>query len=339
MSDNVIRLLYFVILILPNWLSFHWLWVLTCQSAGVTKHEVWQYRSKVSHQPRPPKHVTRWLIRHSPNPKKTKTLMLIYLFGIVPMVSCVSLAIFGLYSSAFDNTLHYASIIMPCIIAIAAVAGLVYKTTSKKDIVNLPEMKKTLAGDRKFVASMMHTEEIDKFKKANTGNKIKMILISIVKVALAIGLLVGLFLLINNIGTPKTPATAQQVWDVCTTQGYQPYDTTQDYCQAWEADAVLTKAVTIQKDNIHFNFFTLDSDKSALRLQQQYVSYIRLNRYSTPNVEFEERMANYSIYTLKANENYTVLMRVDSTVVYAYSGEESANAIRAIMVAIGYFDE
>lgn len=81
----------------------------------------------------------------------------------------------------------------------------------------------------------------------------------------------------------------------------------------------------------------MTDSKSAVSLWRQYNAHIRQSRYSRPNVEFQEKLANYQIYTIEANGEYTVNMRVDHTVVYAYCEEEEIGILQNMLKQIGYF--
>ena len=66
---------------------------------------------------------------------------------------------------------------------------------------------------------------------------------------------------------------------------------------------------------------------------------IRMPNIFGSNIEVSEGSANYMLYTIKANGLYTICMRVDNTLVFAYCNEENASKLNAIMIEIGYFDE
>lgn len=162
---------------------------------------------------------------------------------------------------------------------------------------------------------------------------------NVIKLSIALGVLIGIIVIIFSLtNNPKTPATAEQVWNIIETQGFEPVDTTQLYKDDWgENGNILLQAVGMQIDDISFNFFVFDSDKSADYVRGLYRTYIRDNRYSIPNVEISEGMANYMIYTLKANGLYSVNIRVGNTLIFAYSDEENASKIDNIILEMDYF--
>lgn len=141
----------------------------------------------------------------------------------------------------------------------------------------------------------------------------------------------------------KTPATYEQVWDVLEDNGYTPIDSTEHFRENWKeqnaSKGVLNKAVTVQEDDIRFDYYIFDSDSTADYYRGLYVSYTRSNRYDVKNVEFSERLANYTIYTIKAAGMYTAVVMVDNTLVFAYSDSENSSVIYDMIVDIGYFDK
>ena len=162
--------------------------------------------------------------------------------------------------------------------------------------------------------------------------------IIIVLPVFVVGLL-GLFLYVLSItGAPKPLATAEQVWSILESQGYEPTDTTQLYRHGWnDINSKIVQVVSIKDDDLGFDFFTFDSKETAEYVRGYCQSYIRWNRYTVPNVEIKNAATNHMIYTLKAGGMYSVNIRVENTLIFAYSDEENASKIDDIVRAIGYF--
>lgn len=156
---------------------------------------------------------------------------------------------------------------------------------------------------------------------------------------LVVVLLVVIFVVVFTKGHPRTPATPAQVLNVIEENGFIGANITSDYQQKWEMGDELQNAIAFEDGDIRFDFFEFDSYKNAEHIRKQYRSYIRENRYDIPNIEVSEGAANYMLYTIKANGLYTICMRVDNTLVFAYCNEENAGKLNAIMIGIGYFDE
>jgi len=140
-------------------------------------------------------------------------------------------------------------------------------------------------------------------------------------------------------GHPKTPATVEKVYSTLEKNNLVAADLTNDYQERWKIGNTLENAVGSKDNDLRFDFFVFDSNKSAESIRRQYQSYILENRYSIPNIEISEGSSNYMLYTIKANGLYTINMRVANTLIFAYCDEENASKLNAIMKEIGYFDE
>lgn len=169
----------------------------------------------------------------------------------------------------------------------------------------------------------------------NLKANLKFILFPIIVVVL----IVAIFIYIFAVKGPKTPATMQLVQEVFESNGLMYGDVTEDYREKWNVDDMLQSAVACEKDDLRFDFFVFDSDASAEHIRKQYQSYIRENRYDNPNIEVSEGVSNYMLYSIKAAGIYTINMRVENTLVFAYCNEENAADLYKIMVGIGYFEE
>ena len=169
----------------------------------------------------------------------------------------------------------------------------------------------------------------------NLKANLKFILFPIIVVVL----IVAIFVYIFTVKGPKTPATPQLVQEVFESNELMYGDVTKDYREKWNVDDMLQSAVACEKDDLRFDFFVFDSEANAEQIRKKYRSYIRENRYSTPNIEISEGVNNYMLYSIKAVGMYTVCMRVENTLVFAYCDEKNAADLNKIMVGIGYFEE
>ena len=154
---------------------------------------------------------------------------------------------------------------------------------------------------------------------------------------LGFGPVIGVFLLIYNLESPKTPLEAEQVWEILESEGYEPYDSTELYKDAWGwKDNSLTSAVKAAKDDIVFDYFVFENDGIAEGVRKRYRHWIRDNRYDIPNVEIVHCIRNYMIYTIEVNGMYTVCIRVGNTVVCAESKAENAGILNKVLWAMDY---
>lgn len=156
---------------------------------------------------------------------------------------------------------------------------------------------------------------------------------------LVVTLLAVILIVVFTKGHPKTPATVENVFNVIESNGFVGANITGDYQKKWDMGNELQNAIAFEDGDIRFDFFEFDSNETAEHIRKQYRSYIRENRYYNPNIEVSEGAANYMLYTIKANGLYTICMRVDNTLVFAYCNEENASKLNTIMIEIGYFDK
>lgn len=155
------------------------------------------------------------------------------------------------------------------------------------------------------------------------------------KTAAAIGgfaLLVILVLVAVN-SQALTPATTEQVAAAVKAQGYEPFDSTQDW---YEPGSTLESSVTAQTNNFYLNFFVFSEVGTARSVMQQYRSYILVHRYHVHSIEIEHSMANFDIYTIEYENEFTACIRVGSTVFFAESNAGESEKIYNILHAIGY---
>lgn len=152
---------------------------------------------------------------------------------------------------------------------------------------------------------------------------------------------ISIILLVIKLTTvPKTPVTPERMWDVLTEQGYQPIDSTERELfenPGWG----LSKSIVAEDDDMHFYFYSFDSDhsKKAVDVYAQAHSIIVRTKNAYPNVEYSSKSANYCLYYLKAKGEYNVAIYVGNTAIYAYCHEENLMKINRILQAIGYFSE
>lgn len=141
-------------------------------------------------------------------------------------------------------------------------------------------------------------------------------------------------------GGPKEPATVEQVTEVLASQGYIPQDITERYYkQDPDFKRNLIKCIAMQKDDIHFEFFTFTNRNGAINIYGQAHALLFQKKIGTSYVEHKTSVENYRIYTLKVDGTYNVAIYVENTAVYAYCDEENAGAISDILAEIGYFEK
>ena len=142
-----------------------------------------------------------------------------------------------------------------------------------------------------------------------------------------------LFTVLHITSIPKTPATAEQVWDVMVSKGHEPEDVTEKYT---EISSILMKCIRFQEDDVHFEFFVLNNQESAIKVWRE-LYYLSQEKMGWPRSEHDTVMANYHIYTLTETEKFFAVIRVGNTAVYAHCDKENISKISEILKDIEYF--
>ncbi len=133
-------------------------------------------------------------------------------------------------------------------------------------------------------------------------------------------------------GQPKTPATCQQVTTVLSDLGYVPSDTTSLYS---EDDSHLVSSVTIENEQIRFDFFEFNNENSAANVYSNACNQM-LDYRSSGNISNSGGYANYYMHSLKSSGVYYITIRVGNTALYAYCDEDYMGKLGKILSGIGY---
>lgn len=137
---------------------------------------------------------------------------------------------------------------------------------------------------------------------------------------------------------PKTPVTPEQMWDVLVARGYEPQDITESYIEDNpDAKAYLNRFFVLDKDDLHFEFYDLNDEDRAFSIYSNVYNYIYTQKRSVPYAQHDTSVQNYAIYTLKSSGEYSVVIWVENTAIYAYCDEENSYLISEILTDIGYF--
>lgn len=138
---------------------------------------------------------------------------------------------------------------------------------------------------------------------------------------------------------PKTPATADEVWGVIETQGYQPQDYTEGYHNADVSFKLsLIKCVGFEKDDIFFQFFEFNNRENAIDIYGQAYHKITTTYNSWQKTEIQGYNKNYSLYFLDSLGKYNVAVHVGNTAVYATCNSENQGKIDKILAPIDYLE-
>lgn len=339
MHDPGVRLLYFLLLIPLSWLSTRWLWEMACRFAGVSRQDVWKYRASLQHRPHAGWFLWGWLTSRPLHSRKTKLFLRLYLVGMAPSLIAAMLAVNGLFLRILDEILFYAGIFVPCVIAVSALAYVIYR---RKYPDAFTEKNSLVAAQREFFSFLknwIYKKEIEPYPNRYRGSRIKLVAQGVFSLLVVISVMVGLFLIILNASNPtKKPVTSQQMWDVLASQGYQPQDITQE---VWESGSNLNRALRARDEDgfyFLFNDFNEEGGGNAQSVYRQVCELSRKGRDLSAYQQSEQAQGNYAFYTLQGNGTYLVCARVKNTVIYGSIPEEHAEALQEIMISIGYFD-
>ncbi len=136
---------------------------------------------------------------------------------------------------------------------------------------------------------------------------------------------------------PKIPATSEEVRAAIVNQGYEPLDHTESYYETDDSfKPTLISCVAFEKDDIHFEFFEFNNNNSPKNIYRQAYQKITIKYNSWQQIETEERIANYRLYTLDCHGKYNVAIFVENTAVYAYCDSVNKNEINKILESIDY---
>ena len=118
-------IIFFAVMIIVNRWFNKWILLKVYESANLTWKDVLEYRATLRGSTKQPRLLTNWLLRVSPNPKKTRKLLNLYNLVILPSVICLSFSVMGLFTHLFDTFLDYACFIVLGITMITTIFGTV----------------------------------------------------------------------------------------------------------------------------------------------------------------------------------------------------------------------
>ena len=132
MSNEIIRLICFGLLVPITDLSLKWIWKAVYRSSHKRESDVERYQQENLRMHRRHSGINAWLIDTSPNPHKTQLIIWGYYILLSPSLAGMALSNFGLFTNAFDSTLNVLKIIVPVIFITSFIIGLIYKKTAKE---------------------------------------------------------------------------------------------------------------------------------------------------------------------------------------------------------------
>lgn len=162
-------------------------------------------------------------------------------------------------------------------------------------------------------------------------NKKSKIVIGVVAAVIAVG---AAGALMYTILKPKTAATVESFQQVAADKGYESYDMTSDY----ESYDTVTSAILAQdpeNTDMQVEFYVLDNEQDASDIFDVNKSSFDTNAGDN-NTKSSKSVSNYETYTVKDDNQYMYICRVDNTMVYIQTSVDNMDAAKAFTSELGY---
>lgn len=331
MKPEVIRLLFFCVLIILSSFSQKWIWDIIYLLSNKSKQEIYKFASKHTG-----KFKTRyfgiWLFESSSDRTKTRVLVSLCSVLIALPLFGFFMAFVGLLEKSLGRFLDIAAIVLLAIALLTFVTGIFYKR--RNNIVSV--RFKDEFNEYKSAWKSHFKEQCEIYERGRKGSKFQIYAFGVLKLIIVIGLMIGLFFLILD---PAKPKTANEVSQAVSEYGIKLVDLTSEYKIAWDdKENHLTTGLKGIKDDIVFQFFIFDDYDSAENILNQLASYIK-NISDELDTEYKKQKTDYFNYTARVDGQYYVLTLIDNTLVYASCDVENDELLLEIVRAAGYIDE
>ncbi len=159
----------------------------------------------------------------------------------------------------------------------------------------------------------------------------------VILLILLISFLIGLFLLIINIGENKTSPTNEQVHTALENQGFFPSDFTEEYIEEYP-DRKIVSVIGHRKGEMRIEFFELEDSKSARTIYSIIDQIIIDARGNDRRADRRTSMQSYAIHTYYVDDKNYWLARIDNTVIYGFCYDDDYEKLLTVMTELGYTD-
>ncbi len=140
---------------------------------------------------------------------------------------------------------------------------------------------------------------------------------------------------VNN--PSKKEATVEQVQTVIVEHGYTSFNHTEvHYAHDSGLKDILSDCISFKDEDISFEFLVLNNSQNAIGIYKQYYEAITEELALDSPLREEISLTNYCIYTLDNGVYYRVAIRVENTVIYAYSTPDKKDILNSILNEINY---
>lgn len=146
------------------------------------------------------------------------------------------------------------------------------------------------------------------------------------------GIIVGVVIINKNLN--KEPITAGDFKDIMEDKDFEIIDAKEN--QLTEYDYVKKAYVALEEDyDYQIEFYKLDEEEDAISFYNTNKKIFESYKGSS-SAETSVSMGNNSKYTLKTNDEYKVVSRIENTVIYADVDEKYEDEVKEILKEIGY---
>jgi len=146
-----------------------------------------------------------------------------------------------------------------------------------------------------------------------------------------VAFIVGIIFLMTTVFSDREPITAQEFRTKMEQKGFEVQDIINDL----EYPVNIEYALIANKDGkqIEFQQFTYKDNAIEFFTQNKIIfTESRGSRY----VENNSRFANYARYTLRANDLFSVVSRIENTVIYLVVADSDRDTVNDILRELGY---
>lgn len=330
MKPEIIRLIFFIVLIPLFTLSQKWIWDVIYSLSSKSKQEIYKFASKHTGKFRS-RYFGWWLVESSSDRKKTRILIFVCSVLMALPLLASFIAFVGLFESALDSILNYVAVSLLILVVLTFLIGIVYKHRN-----NIVSVKfKEEFNEYKSAWKAHYKEQCEIYERGRKGSKFQIYAFGYLKLFIVIALMIGLFFLILDPAKPKSP---EEVSKAVSEYGIELVDLTTYYKSIWDdKNNQLYTAFKGEKDDIYFEFFVFDNYDSASNILNQYAANIK-RKAEKLDTEYKEQKTNYFNYTARVSGEYYILTMIKNTLVYANCDVENDEMLQEIVRAAGYLE-
>ena len=168
-------------------------------------------------------------------------------------------------------------------------------------------------------------------KPDNTEQKSRPIAITMVRRIILAVIAVALIMISIKFFPGTNSIDAQDFSKAAEAAGYTTTDTTEKIRQEWRVGSMLTKAVSIDNDNIRVDFCVMDTTDSAIQIYKGMTLPV-----TDGEVKDIDGMV-HEIYTVENNLQFAGKLRIRDTVIYVAALSENKAEVIELLKSIGYW--